>query len=166
MGRDSQASYIHLKDSHYALYISNWVHDKLPNEDIEVQGFHVDDDEDEDSTAMQQASFGSLRTHKKNIHHLWKDLDLQKFLKEDSSSIFESQDNTILKKLENLHQFDLQDVEGHTVGSSFDNTVLNQESSHTAALSTFEISTPNVTRNRTSQRNLQNYQTPIGRIMR
>lgn len=164
MGRDAQANYIHLTKSHYALYISHWVHDKLPNEDIEAPGFHLDEDEDDESSAMQQTAFGSLKSHRKGKQHLWKDMDLQKFLNEDLESVNKLEDNTILKRIDNLHEFDSPDVACNPSPNTSSN--INQEHTQQATLPSFEITTPNVTRNRVSQRNTQNYQTPIGRIMR
>lgn len=161
MSRDSHATHLHLTDSHYALYISNWVHDKLPNEEIEAPGLQIDDEDE--TSSIQQTTFGSIKSHRKSKPAAWRDLGLQKFIDDDFSQLSEIEDKTILKKLENLHQMD-SDVSDQA-DTSMGNTGSNQETNRAANLPTFEISTPDV-RNRTSQRNLQNYQTPIGRIMR
>lgn len=161
MSRDSHASHLHLTDSHYALYISNWVHDKLPNEEIEAPGLQIDDEDD--SSTIQQTAFGSIKSHRKSKVAAWKDLGLAKFMGDEFDKLSEIEDKTILKKLESLHQMD-SDVNDQA-DTSMGNSGSNQEVNRPANLPTFEISTPDV-RNRTSQRNHQNYQTPIGRIMR
>jgi len=165
MSRDSQPTYIHLTNSHYALYISNWVHDKLPNEHIEVPGFHLDDDDDDSSSAFQQSAFGSIKSHRKAKVPSWKDLDLQKLMNDDFSVISEIQDQTLLKKLEHLHDLDSRENERQSGPSPHTSSIQNETVSRPSNLPSFEISTPDV-RNRSAQRNLQNYQTPIGRIMR
>ncbi|KAH3667905.1 hypothetical protein WICMUC_005183 [Wickerhamomyces mucosus] len=178
MSRDSQISYVHLTKSHHSLYVSNWVRDKLPHDDIE--NLRIDDDDNEITTNIQNLSFANLRNNKKQQNAIWKDLDLDSFLNEGKPREGNFGDLTILKSLNISDHKQFLDIPSPTINnrndlsdSNISNASVNNNNNNNSNnnnLPVFEITTPVVPRNRPSQRSVSgsrnNFQTPVARTMR
>lgn len=167
MSKDSQFNFIHLKESHHVLYLSNWVHDKLPFDAIDnphVLNFENDHDV---SLSLPPATFGSIKSNKKKSES-WKDLDTFKFIDDENGFNNQPNNDGLLKNIEiidlNLDKSPEKEFDSsYLFNSSFSN-------SSSSSLPNIEITATPDTRSRSSQRkNFQtpaNYQTPISRIMR
>ncbi|CCH41507.1 Anaphase-promoting complex subunit 13 [Wickerhamomyces ciferrii] len=165
--RDSSSSFIHLQKSQHALYITGWVHDELPDEDIEVPGAQIGDEDEEDSPLINQNIFGILRSQQKNKTPVWKDLDVHKFLNDNTKAIEDHHDDSLFKKIDNLYDFEDITPMNQNEQAKQNESHVQQESNRSASLPSFEFTTPmNVSNiNKTTQRN-QNFQTPAARILR
>ncbi|ODQ77495.1 hypothetical protein BABINDRAFT_169103 [Babjeviella inositovora NRRL Y-12698] len=102
--RDSSRSYIHLTASHHVLYLEEWVHEKLPFDDIDVN-LNQDSDDEEYLTGNfghsqpqhpSNGTFGASRTYARPVPPAWKDLSLSEFLADHENF---PRDGTILKRI-------------------------------------------------------------------
>jgi hypothetical protein len=174
MSRDSQASYIHLKKSHHALYRSNWVHDQLPFDPIDNPHILNLENDQDISTSLPPTTFGSIKSHKEKHEAVWKDLETFKLIDDDDGYVKDTGYDNLLKKLEKVHGLDIDTFEHSHDEPSPEPSFLNNSSfanTSSSSLPSIEITATPDSRTRNGQRNAQNFQapnfqTPISRIMR
>ncbi|CDR48043.1 CYFA0S45e00100g1_1 [Cyberlindnera fabianii] len=182
MSKDSSFSQIHRPHAHYAQYVAEWVHDKLPNDPIDTPTISLgydDDDNDGDEgepATMQNSSFGAIK-NKLRKDAIWKDLRLDKIMNDDPKWWRSVQDTSILKRLDKSSDENPEDemiegtsapevLVGNAVGPSQSRQNTLGQNTLQVPGNSGEITTPEMLRNRGGQRSMQNFQTPIGRIMR
>jgi hypothetical protein len=140
--------------------MEQWFRDRLPHDLID----QLVVEEDVNSHLVSNQAFGAVK-HKSRRDPVWKDLQLDKLLGDDRTWWENVKDQTVLKNLDkssdsaNPIPQEQASEQGEGVGSS--SSFMNKVNS-----TGNEITTPEMMRNRGSQRSNQNYQTPIGRILR
>lgn len=154
---DSSFSYIHMRRSHHVLHMEQWYRDELPNDMIES----LTVDNDADSHAVANQAFGTVKNKTKR-DAVWKDTHPEKFLSDDAQWWKDVEDNTILSRLERhapqqqIHHYHQQNLAGDPEVDAFEEATKSPIQ---------EATTPEMMRNR-PQKNVQSFQTPIGRILR
>lgn len=165
MSRDSSFSYLHLKSSHHVLYINNWVNDKIPYDNVDIQGMNFDDEDDQ--VPLQNAAFGAIRSNKRNKQTIWKDFELKRMFDCDKEFLEEVDDGLLLKKIQANERLFSPVLPQSQQAQQQQVHQQQQQQQQLSTVPEVEITTPELTRTRAiTRRNLQNYQTPIGRVLR